>query len=1277
MPVDPTKPTPSRRTQRKITEEELRDIELKRIRGELSCAECRRLKLRCDKKVPCSSCVRRGCESICPCGILSAGQGTRFILADTQQLHRKISEMSNRIRALEDALAIMHGTTSSERHPLLSDDLLKIKFGAEALRSDNAQKLNGQGGGGGGLRVAENIDALGTLTLDDKSGEVKYFGRSAGSETLLMANEEWSAPSAEDGDAFDDEDVNDVENPFLPFDPSVTSSPDPASSPSTGSGTASASANLPPISRLANLFPFTSPIPPLSASSAGGYKPSPATIRKLYERQNLLDLLYAYLPPYAQAHVLSESYLQHATYFFRPIKRDELLGEATTLPGMSADSQETAPVPQAFLKQIYDAASRRQLRQLHTYYADAGSPGSSNGDGGEENSPTYSQSQTPLTPFALPPHISSQSQQGATGTGTPTAPPPLESDPDPSAPHSLATIFMILALGALLDVNRPPYNAEAEKYYTLGKAALSLRTIFDFPHIRTVQAVGLMATYHSMAGKKYTRDSAWGLMSLAAKLSQSLGLHRDSARWNFDPTTVQRRRALFWEIFAADVSHSLALGRPPAIHLSYVDCEFPIDEEATLSDAQEVQYGFWRMKHTFARDIFNAVAEATLTAKSPSYSTVLDLDRKVRELSFPAAFKPYVNKEDGEEEYHSSSLSLRGFYASQHRTVTMLYLHRSFFAQAMLDHPSNPLLSPFAPSFLTAYRCASIIIKATAHQYDRCAQMAMRVWFLLYHTFSAAVIVGTVVTHSPNSPMAASALQDLDLAVELFDKASTMSRRARIALASRIYQIQPPLLTIHIQIVLRKLKDKAERAYAQFSSSTTSPSQAGSATPGGYVSPLGVFSSPPSVFKSPRAEGSDDDGGDELAIFGGQKRVLTRKHRHANSTSSASPSIPSNKNSPQLSYNNSPSPPSTGAASPSSATTTHGDVATVSLSDSQHPTNVHPSLMEYLSDSNMFGLESMGGAHGSNRGNPFAGANASLSMGGGPFHNTSTSVMQGVEMGPAGGAPSAPPLTMMDPLQEAATGATAPANGGMGEMYQSFMSYLANRSFGGNAMSGQLSPPLPRPVEHVQQQQQTQPHHQPFTPSQPASALQSRRPSQSPSAPGSTMSSPGTPWSVISALSTINTSSPSTALNSPLWGQTHDTSVPASPAVLQGMVSPNYIQRSELLGYASSLGATHRQQQQQTRQTQPTPGFPGFNGRIDASMFGNMYGETPTSRPAFGVHERAPNGSGMMAVDPREEMVEMGLSTESGMDAGWISFMHSAGIMEYSGPGGGQHQMPL
>ncbi|TDL15882.1 hypothetical protein BD410DRAFT_731988 [Rickenella mellea] len=46
----------------------VREIELKRSRGEVSCAECRRCDIKCDKKLPCSSCQRRGCASLCPNG---------------------------------------------------------------------------------------------------------------------------------------------------------------------------------------------------------------------------------------------------------------------------------------------------------------------------------------------------------------------------------------------------------------------------------------------------------------------------------------------------------------------------------------------------------------------------------------------------------------------------------------------------------------------------------------------------------------------------------------------------------------------------------------------------------------------------------------------------------------------------------------------------------------------------------------------------------------------------------------------------------------------------------------------------------------------------------------------------------------------------------------------------------------------------------------------------------------------------------------------------------
>ncbi|TFK66166.1 hypothetical protein BDN72DRAFT_844719 [Pluteus cervinus] len=753
MPVDPTKPSPSRRTQRKMTEEELKDIELKRIRGELSCAECRRLKLRCDKKVPCSSCVRRGCESICPCGILSAGQGTRFILADTEQLHRKISEMSHRIRQLEDALAILQVTISTERHPLLRDDLLKIKFGAEVLKSQPGSSDENE------EQTKQSIDALGTLTLTD-AGEGKYFGRSAGSETLMMAEEE---ELNESGDETEETPV-----------------PLPAE-----------------FSQLANLFPLTS---------------------KYRRNTNYLELLESLLPAHDRARSLSESWLSHASHFFRPIKREELLN--------------------SFIPLVYGAASTRAKARVAT---DSSSPPSDNFEDSAEI--------------------------------------------DATSPHALATLFFVFALGALLDLNLPPYNAEGEYYYNLGRAALSLRAVFDSPQVETVRAIGLMATYHTLGGKKYTRDSAWCIMSLASKLAQSIGLHRDSARWHMDPQTVEKRRLVFWEVSAADISHSLALGRPPAIHLSYVDCEFPLDEEATLSDTGEVENGFWRTKYTFARDMFMGVAEATLIAQSPSYSTVLNLDRKVRELAPPRSFKPYTTREDGEAEFFSSSLSTRDFYASQHRTVTMLYLHRSFFAQAMLDHPNNPLLSPFAPSFLTAYRCASVIIRASVHQFERCAEMAMRIWFLLYHTFSAAIIVGTVVTRSPHLTVAASALNELSLAVELFERTATQSQRAKIALG-----------------VLRKLQEKALLAR----------SASGPPDPNGD---RGVTS----LLTSQR-----DDADDKLAIFGGQTRILKTKH----------------KNSPSSVGTDSPSPPADPPTSPS--------IASASASIGAASMDFHPSLTEYL-----------------------------------------------------------------------------------------------------------------------------------------------------------------------------------------------------------------------------------------------------------------------------------------------------------------------------------------
>lgn len=98
---------------------------------------------------------------------------SRFVFTDPEMVQQKISQMAQRIRQLEDALTLLQSSISSEKHPLLREDLLSIKFRSETERAGDALSPDDI--------IAETIDAFGTLAVGD-SGESKYFGRSGGSE---------------------------------------------------------------------------------------------------------------------------------------------------------------------------------------------------------------------------------------------------------------------------------------------------------------------------------------------------------------------------------------------------------------------------------------------------------------------------------------------------------------------------------------------------------------------------------------------------------------------------------------------------------------------------------------------------------------------------------------------------------------------------------------------------------------------------------------------------------------------------------------------------------------------------------------------------------------------------------------------------------------------------------------------------------------------------------------------------------------------------------------
>ncbi|KAJ7584119.1 hypothetical protein C8J56DRAFT_1095331 [Mycena floridula] len=173
---------------------------IKKKRGKVptSCSECRRLKLRCDKQVPCGKCVSRGCGSVCPDGLLKLkGTGHRLVLAKTEELHDRIDTLCARIQDLETALRSLQKEVSSEPHPLLSHDLLQLKApqgfqwveGSSSAPQQSDKASSVQNSSSPVEKSHESVvDAFGTLSIGP-GGETCFLGPTARCEYLIRALE--------------------------------------------------------------------------------------------------------------------------------------------------------------------------------------------------------------------------------------------------------------------------------------------------------------------------------------------------------------------------------------------------------------------------------------------------------------------------------------------------------------------------------------------------------------------------------------------------------------------------------------------------------------------------------------------------------------------------------------------------------------------------------------------------------------------------------------------------------------------------------------------------------------------------------------------------------------------------------------------------------------------------------------------------------------------------------------------------------------------------------
>ncbi|KZP23762.1 hypothetical protein FIBSPDRAFT_930268 [Athelia psychrophila] len=140
----------------------------------LACAECRRSKIKCDRIFPCQSCIRRGCDNICPDGTLAPTKGNTLLNAQVQRLGNQVKSAQARVEELQNRLG---ATSAGGTHPLLQKDTL-------ALPADDLQFYNDD---------SDLAEAMGSLAVDP-DGNAKYHGESAASEvTLLICTERYQA----------------------------------------------------------------------------------------------------------------------------------------------------------------------------------------------------------------------------------------------------------------------------------------------------------------------------------------------------------------------------------------------------------------------------------------------------------------------------------------------------------------------------------------------------------------------------------------------------------------------------------------------------------------------------------------------------------------------------------------------------------------------------------------------------------------------------------------------------------------------------------------------------------------------------------------------------------------------------------------------------------------------------------------------------------------------------------------------------------------------------
>ncbi|RXW14682.1 hypothetical protein EST38_g11178 [Candolleomyces aberdarensis] len=346
---------------------------------------------------------------------------------------------------------------------------------------------------------------------------------------------------------------------------------------------------------------------------------------------------------------------------------------------------------------------------------------------------------------------------------------------DAAHAHRISLLFIVCANGAAFH-DDPRVVSTSKSYQALARAAFSMDSILVEATCASAQTLFLIVRFIYNADRD-KNEERWLITGLNSRLATMIGLQRDSANWNLPAEDVQRRRRVFWELFVWDAWTSVVNGRPAALAVQHTDCQFPDDVDPSIGPNKEIEIGWHAWKLRYGANILTASSYHVFSPRTPPYKTLLDLDKKIRSFPLPSHLRSPVRNTDTTRSWNQEpSRAMQQYCAICLRESNLLYIHRSYFAQALRQLPDNPLQHAFAASVLAAYRSSTRLIASLRSLYGVHPRLTSTVWYFWSGVFSSCIVLGALVVESPKCTLAPDALRELQAAIPFYELGSRSCR---------------------------------------------------------------------------------------------------------------------------------------------------------------------------------------------------------------------------------------------------------------------------------------------------------------------------------------------------------------------------------------------------------------------------------------------------------------------------------------------------------------------